>query len=156
MLKEILISDLKASREFFNRSTDCLQEEDSKFAPKEGMFTVASQVAHAAHTVDWAIEGYFGKGFDMDFGNQTRIVMAVSSLNEARAWYWKSMDKAIKLIESKSEAELHEQIPSNPITNGARYRAVSMIVEHTSHHRGALSVYSRLLGKTPKMPYADM
>jgi uncharacterized damage-inducible protein DinB len=27
------------------------------------------------------------------------------------------------------------------------------MVEHTAHHRGALSVYSRLLGKTPPMPY---
>jgi hypothetical protein len=28
--------------------------------------------------------------------------------------------------------------------------------DHTAHHRGALTVYSRLLGKVPKMPYADM
>jgi uncharacterized damage-inducible protein DinB len=27
------------------------------------------------------------------------------------------------------------------------------MVEHTAHHRGALSVYTRLLGKTPPMPY---
>jgi uncharacterized damage-inducible protein DinB len=27
-------------------------------------------------------------------------------------------------------------------------------IGHTSHHRGALSVYLRLLGKTPKMVYA--
>ena len=27
------------------------------------------------------------------------------------------------------------------------------IVEHTAHHRGALTVYSRLLGKVPIMPY---
>jgi uncharacterized damage-inducible protein DinB len=26
-------------------------------------------------------------------------------------------------------------------------------VEHTAHHRGALTVYSRLLGKVPPMPY---
>jgi uncharacterized damage-inducible protein DinB len=27
------------------------------------------------------------------------------------------------------------------------------MVEHTAHHRGALTVYSRLLGKVPLMPY---
>ncbi|MFP6582212.1 MAG: DinB family protein [Candidatus Hydrogenedentota bacterium] len=27
------------------------------------------------------------------------------------------------------------------------------IVEHTAHHRGALTVYTRLAGKVPAMPY---
>jgi uncharacterized damage-inducible protein DinB len=27
------------------------------------------------------------------------------------------------------------------------------MIEHTAHHRGALTVYSRLLGKVPPMPY---
>jgi hypothetical protein len=27
------------------------------------------------------------------------------------------------------------------------------MVEHTAHHRGALTAYSRLLGKVPPMPY---
>jgi uncharacterized damage-inducible protein DinB len=27
------------------------------------------------------------------------------------------------------------------------------MVEHTAHHRGALTVYSRELGKVPVMPY---
>ncbi len=31
---------------------------------------------------------------------------------------------------------------------------ISAITDHTSHHRGALSVYARLLGKVPAMPYA--
>lgn len=156
MLKKFLLDELKASQAFFNRSSDCLQEADSAFSPKEGMYTVANQVAHVAHTVDWAMEGCFGKGFDMDFENQVKISMGVTSLQEARAWYQKAIAKAIETIEKKSEEELSEQLPANPITGGPRHRAVSIIVEHTSHHRGALSVYARLLGKTPKMPYADM
>ena len=27
------------------------------------------------------------------------------------------------------------------------------LVDHTAHHRGALTVYARLLGKVPPMPY---
>ena len=30
------------------------------------------------------------------------------------------------------------------------------LTDHTAHHRGALSVYTRLLGKVPPMPYMDM
>jgi uncharacterized damage-inducible protein DinB len=29
------------------------------------------------------------------------------------------------------------------------------VLDHTAHHRGALTVYSRLLGKVPAMPYMD-
>jgi uncharacterized damage-inducible protein DinB len=32
---------------------------------------------------------------------------------------------------------------------------VGAISDHTAHHRGALTVYSRLLGKTPLMPYVE-
>jgi uncharacterized damage-inducible protein DinB len=30
------------------------------------------------------------------------------------------------------------------------------ILEHTAHHRGALSVYTRLCGKVPLMPYMEL
>ena len=36
-----------------------------------------------------------------------------------------------------------------------RAAILSGITDHTAHHRGALTVYARLLGKTPPMPYAD-
>ena len=31
--------------------------------------------------------------------------------------------------------------------------AAQGLVDHTAHHRGALAVYARLVGKTPSMPY---
>jgi uncharacterized damage-inducible protein DinB len=30
------------------------------------------------------------------------------------------------------------------------------ITDHTAHHRGALTVYARLKGIVPPMPYMDM
>jgi hypothetical protein len=50
-------SQLLASQDFFNRSTRVLEETDSQFRPHEGMMTVAQQVAHAAQTLDWFIQG---------------------------------------------------------------------------------------------------
>ncbi len=35
----------------------------------------------------------------------------------------------------------------------SRTAIVVPIVDHTAHHRGALTVYVRLLGKVPKMMY---
>ena len=59
MIKERLISEVKTVKEFFDRSTSCLDEQDSTFMPKEGMYTVAGHVAHAAQSIDWFIEGMF-------------------------------------------------------------------------------------------------
>jgi len=33
------------------------------------------------------------------------------------------------------------------------FEIIGAMVEHTAHHRGALAVYTRLLGKVPPMPY---
>ena len=35
-----------------------------------------------------------------------------------------------------------------------RAAVVGPIVDHTAHHRGALTVYARLLGKVAPMPYS--
>ena len=50
-------NQIRASKKFFERSTRVLDEADSEFRPKEGMMTVAQQVAHTAQTLDWFIEG---------------------------------------------------------------------------------------------------
>ena len=43
---------LEGARSFCEKTTSCLEEADSGFAPKEGLFTVAQQIAHTAQTVD--------------------------------------------------------------------------------------------------------
>ena len=37
-----------------------------------------------------------------------------------------------------------------------RIAIIGSITDHTAHHRGALSVYARLNGVVPPMPYMDM
>ncbi len=60
------------------------------------------------------------------------------------------------VFSGKSAADLEQPLPQGPIMGGApRSAVVGAISDHTAHHRGALAVYARLLGKTPKMPYGD-
>ena len=67
-MKERSLAELNTALEFFNRSTGSLTEDDSTYTPVDGVFTTAQQVAHAAQTIDWFINGAFEpKGFDMDF-----------------------------------------------------------------------------------------
>lgn len=157
MVKEGLIEQLRSISEFFERSTSCLSEMDSTFCPKEGMFTTAQQVAHTAQTIDWFMNGMFDPyGFDLDFEKHNEITLKCTSLSSAREWFIKAVDNAIELIGNRTDEELQQPLPEGPVMGGApRLAVVGAIVDHTAHHRGALTVYSRLLGKVPQMPYAD-
>src|ERR1019366_5697881 len=73
-------NQLLASKDFFERSTRVLEEADSEFRPKEGMMTVAQQVAHTAQTLDWFIEGASRtEGFDLDFEENAKGLNGVTS-----------------------------------------------------------------------------
>jgi hypothetical protein len=131
-----------------------LTEEDSLVVPVEGMISAAQQVAHIAQTVDWFLEGVFGDGFDMGFEESTKEIMAVSSLDVARKWLNDSYDSAASMIGGKSEEELAELLPEGSLMGSTpKVLVLCGIAEHTAQHRSALTVYTRLAGKVPSMPY---
>lgn len=157
MLKEGLHGQVDSMKEFFDRSTRALVEEDSGFAPQPGLRTVAQTVAHAAQTVDWFIDGAFASGgFDMDFERMEQEVLAAESLKAARAWMDRACAKAKQVIDSHTDQEWMSPLPEGPIMGGMpRFTIFGALTDHTAHHRGALSVYTRLLGKVPPMPYVE-
>ena len=117
--------------------------------------TVAQQVAHAAQTLDWFIEGASrAEGFDLDFEKHAKALAAVTSLAAAREMLAASYAKAIQFLRSRSPEDLARPLPPGPVMGGQPVSdIVWAMVEHTAHHRGALTVYSRSLGKVPPMPY---
>ena len=154
-MQETFVSQLRASLKYFQATASTFSEEDSGFAPQSELYTVAGHVAHAADSVDWFVEGAFGEGWNMDFEGMIAAVKAVTSLDEANAWLVRAYESAIAAVESASEEELRASIPDKRIMGGApRYTIVNGISDHSAHHRGALTVYARLMGKTPKMPYS--
>jgi len=157
MVKEGTLEQLKSVLEFFERSSDCLTEEDSEFTPREGMFSVAQQVEHAAGTIDWFIDGMLNpQGFDLDFEKLAQPVVACTSLKAAREHFRSAIEKASRAVSGMNDLDLLQPLPEGPIMGGApRVAVFGAISEHTAHHRGALTVYSRLLGKVPKMPYGE-
>jgi len=159
MNPQVFADQVKSIKEFFDRSTRCLTEEHANYRPTEEMMTTAQQVAHVAQTFDWFIEGAFHRpdGFDMDFENHMKPVLAIGSLAEARAWLDKAAQRAIDEISSKSMEELQAPLPPGPVMGGEpKLAIISGIDDHTAHHRGALTVYARLNGLVPAMPYMDM
>ena len=63
---------------------------------------------------------------------------------------------SVAVLDQQSAETLLSALPEGPIMGGEpRAAVVGAICEHTAHHRGALSVYARLLGKVSPMPYGD-
>jgi len=158
MTSEQIALSVETSREYFNRSTRALTEANSSFTPAPGMFTAAAMVAHVAQTVDWFFSGAFAEaGFDMNFERMDKEVRACTSLDAARAWFNAATDRAKAVATAHSGAEWAAALPLGPIMGGLpRHAIVSALTDHTAHHRGALTVYTRLLGMVPPMPYMEM
>ena len=156
-MKAHLLGQLNADAEYFARSTGALTEDDSAFAPVDGVFTVAQHVAHAAQTIDWFVEGAFSSsGFNMDFAAADAQVREVASLPAARTWFDSAVARARRTIDARSDEEWAALLPEGPILGGQPRSAIfGAITDHTAHHRGALTVYARLRGKVPPMPYMD-
>lgn len=92
----------------------------------------------------------------MNFEEHDAMARKFTSLEKAREACTNSYNKAIELIGSKSTEEMFEPMTDELIIGGGpEFVIVSGIVEHTAHHRGSLSVYTRLCGKFPPMPYMD-
>ena len=151
----LYVKQLLASKDYFDRSTRVLEEADSNFRPHDGMMTAAQQVAHAAQTLEWFIEGASRpEGFDLDFARHAAEVNAVTSLAAARKWMEKAYANAIQFFRSHTAEELAKPLPPGLVMGGAPVGDIAWgMIEHTAHHRGALTVYSRLSGKVPVMPY---
>ncbi len=148
---------LQKAREFFNNGTSVLTEEDSGFKPKDEMYTVAQHVEHAAITVHWFADAVEGKGFDLDFETFEKNCRAATSLTKAREHFEEAFDHAEEIFGAMDMETVMAPIPDNPIMGPVpRVSLIGSIVEHTAHHRGALSVYARLLDKEPAMPYGEM
>jgi uncharacterized damage-inducible protein DinB len=147
------VRELTTTEEFFDRSTATLAEADSGFAPVPGMMTVAGQIAHTAHTIGWFLDGATGRGWDTNWEAIAARTAAVTSLESARSELALAFTRAREVFGAMSEEQLAAPLTANPFLAGPVTHVVEAIVDHTAHHRGALTVYARLRGQVPAMPY---
>lgn len=154
MSKDRYLTQLKAIRGYFEKTIACLEDEDAEFAPQEGMFTTAQQIAHAAQTIEWFMEGAFlPTGFNLDFESLEGDVRIVKEMADARAWWTSALEQAEMAVAGSAEESWNEPIRGELMGGMPRHAIFSGMADHTAHHRGALAVYARLCGRTPAMPY---
>jgi len=152
---ESIVAQLKTSHKYMKSTISIFDEDDAGFAPQPELYTVAGHIAHAADSVEWFVEGAFGEGWNLDFEGLIAGARAIETLEEANAWLDRAFEKAIAAFESASDEDLAAPITDERIMGGApRSAIVGPIVDHTAHHRGALTVYARLVGKVSPMPYS--
>jgi len=148
------IESLRRTKKFFDNGTDCFGDDDASFAAKPGMFTVAQHIAHTAQAIEWFIAGAFSpQGMSTDFEAMEKAVRTVTSLKDAHAWMERAVANATAVIEKKNMGELMQPIAGHIMAGAPRVGIFEAIADHTAHHRGALAVYARLIGKAPRMPY---
>ena len=92
----------------------------------------------------------------MNFDDYAERMKKYTSLNEGVEQLKTAVANSIEKIQSYSEEELMMPIAGKIMTGAPRMIIVYALGDHTAHHRGALSVYARLLGKKPQMPYGEM
>lgn len=155
-LKSEALKQIAATRRFFERSTRALEESDSGFRATPETMTVAGQVAHVAQTLDWFREGGFEDRWRTDWEAMIDETARVASLAEARRWLEAAWERLRAAVEAMPAEKLAEPMAENPILPvRPRFTTLDGIVDHCAHHRGALAVYTRLLGRVPPMPYGD-
>ena len=155
MLSKNLIAQIETAHRFFRKTISCFAEEDSSFSPQDGMYTIAAQVEHTAGTIDWFIDGMFNPdGFSLEFERHIAEARSCRSFEAAVAHLDKSLEDTRTALGPRSDEELTELLPANSIFGAVpRLSVVGGLMDHTAHHRGALAVYARLIGKEPEMPY---
>jgi uncharacterized damage-inducible protein DinB len=156
MANEPYVALLQTVKTFFDRTVSCFREEDSEFAPGEGMFTVAQQIAHAAQAVEWFMEGAFRpQGMSTEFEAMVADVRKVTSLEDALTWWNDAMQEAIDAVGNAAPESWNEAIRGPFMAGQPRHAIIGGISDHCAHHRGALAVYARLRGLEPPMPYGE-
>lgn len=155
MTGKLAADEIRVEQKLLRNVIKHFRPEHGQFCPIDGMMTVAQQVFHIAYTVKWFQEGGFGSGFNIDFEGMDAECRKPRSLEESVHALDMAYSEYVSLLETKTEGELAEPLPPNPIMQGPRLVVIGSQRDHTAHHRGALTVYLRLLGITPTMVYAD-
>ena len=152
---ERAVKTVRQEQHFLNNILNGFTAEHENFKPEDGSLTVAQQVRHIALTLQWFMDGILDDEWMLDFEAHEVEIKKPVTLGEAKAELAGKYDALVKRIEAGGDALAGEMTKPNEIMGEVpRIEIVHHTAEHTAHHRGALAVYQRMLGVTPKMVYA--
>ncbi len=142
-----LVKELESTQKFFNKTISIFEPGDARYAPMPELYTVAGAIAHTADSIDWFIEGAFGKGWDMEFEALIAKAKAVTSLEEATDWIERAFANAADVGFRRKPRR-----PYCGYTHHARRAAVGCGIGHHRPHcapsRSAVSLRA-VAGESP-------
>jgi uncharacterized damage-inducible protein DinB len=147
---------IKTERHYLQNILKDFRPEHGHFKPTEEMRTVGQQIKHITLTTKFYYETVFGSGFTMSFQEYKEEMKKLIGLEDAIKDLDEIHNKAVSLVEDKTEEEMKAPLPSNNpmLGEGTLENVIIRNIDHTAHHRGALTVYLRLLGIKPEIIYA--
>ncbi len=145
---------LKVEHQFLMRVLKDFQPEHADYSPAEGMMTVAQQIRHIADTLQWFRRGAFEGNFDMDFERLEARIREPVTLQQAMLELERAYEDYDQFLAGLGPSDLTRPMAPNPVFGEAPRQVIfSAQTDHTAHHRGALTVYLRLLGVKPELIY---
>ena len=103
------VAMLAHTKQYFDRSTECLDEDDSAFCPSEGMFTVAQQVALQRERVDMRVRYQDPEIMEQDMGGLISDIDLIedrsrmSSLGDTQVVYDVDVDIVVTFANGEQE-----------------------------------------------------
>ncbi len=155
--KDLLVSQMDASRWLFEQFTRDFSNEDAAFQPFEGGNHLNWMLVHLATTADWVISllGSTPKKLSDDLhknyggGSQCR---ADDGMTRAEAWkiFSETHTRAVDFVKNFDDARLDDTAPPDvpPICQKVGH-VLGLLGTHPFWHFGQLSVNRRMLKKPP-------
>lgn len=144
------------NRHFLDNVLKDFKEGDGDFRPADGMMSVAQQIRHIAMSSEWFYDGGLDDNWALDFEAFEKANREPVTLAAARKQLDETCARIMARLGGMSEAQLGAPMKDNPILGAIpRLAVISADGDHMAHHRGALTVYLRLLGRVPTMVYSD-
>ncbi len=145
---------LRNEKKFLMRVLKDFSPEHADFAPAAGMMTVSQQIRHIAETMSWFRKGAFEGTFDMDFERLEGRLREPVTIEQALAELEHAYEDYDSFLAGCTPEDLAEPMAPNPVFGELpRLVVFSAQTDHTAHHRGALTVYLRMLGVKPELIY---
>jgi uncharacterized damage-inducible protein DinB len=138
------------------RLVSCFDDADMTLRPAEGSMSTTEQVAQICGSNNFLKQVLAGGPLTSEAFKRDFSITDVNSALRAIRQITDEVMEAGQQMNPQSWDEIIEPFGPDPQWRISRGQTAYALLDHESHHRGQLTVYLRLAGKTPPVLYAPV
>jgi uncharacterized damage-inducible protein DinB len=150
-LRDFLVPEFEAEMRETGRMLAAVPEIHREYRPDPESRSALELAWHIVSSEIWLLEGIVNGQLAPE---QARLPRHIRSVQDVIDLHRTSVPELLDQVRQLGPEGLLRTMPFNAEDNPSIVY-LSFLIRHTAHHRGALTVYARLLGKTPLMPYGE-